>query len=151
MGLDMFLTKKTYIGAYFEHRKVKGIVEIDEDGERIPIQFKRISYIEERVGYWRKANAIHQWFVENCQEGVDDCREAYVEFDQLIELLDICREVKANHGKAYSLLPVQSGPFFGSTDYDDWYWEDIDTTIEILENLIAEPTYKSSIYYSSSW
>jgi len=151
MGLDMYLTKKTYIGAYWEHRDIKGIVEIDEKGERIPIQFNRISYIEERVGYWRKANAIHKWFVDNCQEGIDDCREAYVSFDQLIELLDTCRQVKNNHDLVYSLLPYQEGFFFGSTDYDDWYWKDIDDTIEILENVIAEPTLKSSFYYQASW
>ena len=26
------------------------------------------------VAYWRKANAIHSWFVENCQDGVDECQ-----------------------------------------------------------------------------
>lgn len=151
MGLDMYLTKKTYIGAYFEHRNIKGIVEIDENGIRIPIKFNRISYIDEKVGYWRKANAIHKWFVDNCQDGVDDCREAYVSLDQLIELLDICKQVKANHSLAYSMLPVQAGFFFGSTEYDEWYWNDIDLTIEIIENLLAEPTALAEIYYRSSW
>ena len=27
----------------------------------------------EEVGYWRKANAIHGWFVRNVQNGKDDC------------------------------------------------------------------------------
>ena len=29
--------------------------------------------IIEQVGYWRKANAIHSWFVDNVQNGIDDC------------------------------------------------------------------------------
>ena len=31
------------------------------------------SRIIEQVGYWRKANQIHNWFVENVQDGEDDC------------------------------------------------------------------------------
>lgn len=45
------------------------------------------------VGYWRKANAIHQWFVENVQEGVDDCGHYYVKLEQLAELRDICQRI----------------------------------------------------------
>jgi hypothetical protein len=28
MGLDMYLSKKTYIGAQYEHNKVKGVIDI---------------------------------------------------------------------------------------------------------------------------
>ena len=41
--------------------------------------------------YWRKANAIHKWFVENVQEGVDDCGEYEVTVEQLTELRDLCK------------------------------------------------------------
>lgn len=46
------------------------------------------------VGYWRKANQIHNWFVENIQDGEDDCcyhRE--ITKEDLEELMDICHEV----------------------------------------------------------
>ena len=52
------------------------------------------SRIMEQVGYWRKANHIHNWFVENIQDGNNDCdyhRE--VTEDDLHELLDVCHEV----------------------------------------------------------
>jgi hypothetical protein len=51
------------------------------------------SYITEEVAYWRKANAIHKWFVANVQDGVDECQEAYVEREQLQELLEICETI----------------------------------------------------------
>ena len=62
MGLDMYLNKRTYIGAEYEHRKVKGKIEITEGEEDKPIniQFNRVSEIIERVAYWRKANQIHK-------------------------------------------------------------------------------------------
>ena len=50
--------------------------------------------IIEQVGYWRKANQIHNWFVENIQDGEDDCdyhRE--VTKEDLEELLDVCKRV----------------------------------------------------------
>lgn len=50
--------------------------------------------IMEDVGYWRKANQIHNWFVENIQDGIDDCdyhRE--VTEEDLEELLDVCKTV----------------------------------------------------------
>ncbi len=34
-------------------------------------KIKAENFIE--VGYWRKANQIHNWFVKNVQGGVDDC------------------------------------------------------------------------------
>ena len=94
MGLDMYLVRKKYIGAKYEHRNVKGKVKIKINGKKIPIEFNKISYIEEDVGYWRKANAIHKWFVDNVQEGNDDCKQYYVGTELLQELLDTCKEIK---------------------------------------------------------
>lgn len=46
------------------------------------------------VAYWRKANAIHNWFVENAQDGVDNCGTYEVERYLLEDLLARCAEVK---------------------------------------------------------
>lgn len=93
MGLDMYLTKKVYVGAEYEHRKVTGKVEIFVDGKPLQVNFKNITYIEERAAYWRKANAIHKWFVDNVQDGEDDCKEYYVSREQLQELVKVCQLV----------------------------------------------------------
>lgn len=95
MGLDMYLTKKTYIGAQYEHLNVKGRVQITSNGKKVPIKFKRISEIRESVAYWRKANAIHNWFIENVQDGKDDCGQYDVSIEQLQELVNLCKKVKA--------------------------------------------------------
>jgi hypothetical protein len=125
MGLDMYLYKKIYINKNRE---------------------------EEQIGYWRKSNAIHMWFVDNVQNGVDECQETLVDRDKLKELLDICEEVKGHPERAPELLPTQSGFFFGGTEYDDWYFEDIDNTIKILKNAIKATYNKNTeIYYCSSW
>ena len=57
------------------------------------IQPERISIVEETVMYWRKANHIHQWFVDNVQDGEDDCGNHSVTPEHMLELLDVCETV----------------------------------------------------------
>ncbi len=184
MGLDMNLTKRHYVKNYDHTPEDKRTtVTVNRAGAPLAsIKPERISYIIEDLAYWRKANAIHQWFVDNCQEGNDDCRDAYVSRDQLQELLNLCLKVKAtakigdgqikngeratgagwepimeagkvtlNPEEVAAILPTASGFFFGSTDYDEYYMEDIDYTINTLTALLAEPDDGASIYYHSSW
>ena len=158
MGLDMYLTKKTYIGAQYEYRNVKGVIEITEgkDNKPVNIKFNRVCEISERVGYWRKANAIHNWFVTNVQGGEDNCQEYEVSEEKLNELLANCKEVLQHKGKAASKIPTKGGFFFGGTDYDDGYFEDISDTIKIIEDILAEKPegqdyLGGDIYYRSSW
>lgn len=138
------------------------------------------SYFDEE-GYWRKANAIHKWFVENVQDDNDDCGYYLVSKDNVIDLLNICKEVKDslkdkqlvektikeeyNNEKytikvykstdteiAEELLPTQEGFFFGDTEYDEYYLQDIEMTIEILEKVLKDFDFKNNyLVYSSSW
>ncbi|RLB83158.1 MAG: hypothetical protein DRH15_05655, partial [Deltaproteobacteria bacterium] len=136
------------------------------------------------VGYWRKANAIHRWFVENVQDGNDDCERYYVPREKLKELKDLCQEVikksKLIDGKtvngyrmdakrgtvetitipakvianpeiAEELLPTESGFFFGSVEYDEYYIRHLKDTIEIIDRALKLPEDIWSIYYRSSW
>jgi hypothetical protein len=154
MGLDMYLTKETYIGAEYAHRQIDGTIFITKEGKRIPINFNQISEITESVAYWRKANAIHKWFVDNVQEGQDDCGKYRVTIEQLKQLVKICKTVLKDHSKAGELLPPQSGFFFGSTDIDEWYFEDLKSTIKQLTPIIKDypsEDFDVTIYYQSSW
>ena len=139
----------------------------------------------DKVGYWRKANQIHNWFVNNVQGGEDDCGTYIVSKEQLEELLDICKTIidnvvlvkgKVENGQKLEngelvpiledgetldevsqtlcdrLLPTTSGFFFGGTDYDEYYMEDIKNTIEILTEVLNSTDFETeTICYSSSW
>ena len=95
MGLDMYLSKKNYIGNKWKKpsQLVKVVVPKIEKETTPEIDNKRISEITEEMGYWRKANAIHNWFVQKVQYGKDDCKEHYVEREKLEELLNIVNKV----------------------------------------------------------
>jgi hypothetical protein len=149
MGLDMYLSKKTYV-KYWEHNGDNNYdVKVTKAGNPTNINPKKVSYIVEEVGYWRKANAIHQWFVDNCQGGVDDCRDAYVSRENLEQLLNLCKIVSIDNDKAEQLLPTASGFFFGGTGYDEWYYEGINSTIEILEEALSDGDADEFSYHSS--
>ena len=152
MGLDMYLYKKNYIwSGEWVNPEAKQEVIVKTGGEVDKhIKPERVKYVVEEVAYWRKANSIHKWFVDNCQDGVDDCRNAYVDREKLEELLELCKQVKADPDKAEELLPTQSGFFFGSTGYDEWYFEDINNTIEMLEGILSDET-GDEFEYHSSW
>ena len=152
MGLDMYLYKKNYIwqGEWIKPEARQEVV-VKKNGEvDSSIKPERVKYVVEEVGYWRKANQIHRWFVENVQSGTDDCGSYWVSREKLEELLDLCKQVRDDNSKAEELLPSQSGFFFGGTEYDEWYYNDIENTIKILEEVLADE-HGDDFEYSSSW
>jgi hypothetical protein len=152
MGLDQYLYAKQYTSESDYARPDKFAVLKDVVGSDIKFLVKESPSIsvEMKVGQWRKANQIHEYFVDNCQGGEDDCRESYVSREKLVELLDLCKQVITDHSKADELLPTAQGFFFGSTEYGEWYFQDLEDTVSILENcLTMEDTWE--FYYQSSW
>ena len=68
---------------------------------------------------------------------------------QLEDLLEICKKILNDNSLAEELLPTASGFFFGGTEYDEWYYKDIENTIGILEEALSDT--QADYYYSSSW
>lgn len=123
MGLDMYLEK----------RKVNS-----EDYEEI--------------AYWRKANQIREWFNSHLENGVENCEYVQVSKEDLEQLLEDCKMVLENHDLAEELLPTSKGFFFGSTLYDDWYFEDLKDTVKMLEQILEETDFENEkVYYYEWW
>jgi len=149
MGLDQYLKAEKHFSAYSDGDKnYKNIIAI-AGGESVADDESRYAAISFTAGYWRKANQIHQWFVDNVQEGVDNCSRYYVSLEQLNELLGICNTVLADHSQAEELLPTADGFFFGNTNYDEWYFNDLEETVKILGRVTSNEEF--DYYYVSSW
>lgn len=127
MGLDMYLTAKAQQAGDSTLPVVDG---------------------EQEVAYWRKANQIHAWFVDNVQGGVDECEQFPVTRPQLETLRQLCME--ALDTKNPKLLAPRSGFFFGGTEIDDWYWDDLRDTIDQLDKVLEMPA-NLEFFYQSSW
>ena len=156
MGLDMYLTASKYISAWNSDNKselatFKKIVNASCPGaSKFINQGSPSGRVEFNIGYWRKANSIHNWFVYNIQDGVDECRSYDVDIIALERLRDECR--KSIESKQILLKP-KAGFFFGSVEIDEWYWQDMKNTIIIIDKCIKlkdlDPAW--DFKYRSSW
>lgn len=152
MGLDMYLKADLYVGGMYEHNEVTGVISVTRRGKTYVIEPTDVVKITLNVGYWRKANAIHKWFVDKVQDGVDECQRAWVSKDKLKELKELVeQELEARGSKrAGQALPPCEGFFFGSQEIDDWYYDDMEQTLKIIDKALALPD-EYDINYQSSW
>ena len=161
MGLDMYLRASEYVSRNDWSRDENGDILdtpnslFNEIVERLELEnvidntgFAGMS-IDLPMGYWRKANQIHNWFVDNVQGGEDNCGSYYVTRDQLEELKELCINVLANKELAEDLLPTGAGFFFGSTTYDEYYYGDLNDTIGIITRCLESKF--NGFEYQSSW
>jgi hypothetical protein len=161
MGLDMFLTGKRYMSTWIDEQDTErqsAIQILFPELAEMHNQFDGPVVKEVRIeaGYWRKANAVHDWFVKNVQDGEDQCRPHPVSREQLVELKSLCARAIAARGRDFEeetsedILPTASGFFFGTTEYDDWYYDYLTNTIEIVDRCLALPD-SWEFEYCSSW
>ena len=149
MGLDMYLTAKVFIRKDKDRYDIGVALKDFDDFKGLDI---KPEYVEFEVAYWRKSNAIHQWFVDNVQRDVDNCRPHGVNMEDLKKLLAVVCVVLDDHSKAGDLLPTQNGFFFGGTDYDEWYFKDLEYTKEKLTEITTNKSYDGlEFVYCSSW
>lgn len=156
MGLDMYLHGKRYMSKYFNEgdtEKQEAIQQLFPElvgktgkwGNDSPVKELKIE-----AGYWRKANAIHKWFVDNVQGGDDDCGNYYVSREQLEELKKLCQQVLDFRHLAAEKLPPQVGFFFGSDKVDEYYFQDLEQTVKIINDCLELPN-SWEFEYHSSW
>lgn len=92
----------------------------------------------EEVGYFRKVNFIVSFF-----EYDDNCSYMPVVKAKFDELLDACNDVLDNNGDAESTLPTLGGFFFGSIDYDEWYFKNVSRVRDWCAGLIANTDWEN--------
>lgn len=172
MGLDQYLYARKFISGtdyskkdgqftFSENPQLDTIIEplgltrkdIDNDTPSVIVSVKAYQ--------WRKANQIHQWFVDNVQRGEDDCKDYYVSRDMLEQLLANLGEVLSIKNGTHNgdpditiedILPTSEGFFFGKTEYDDYYWDEVERTYEAINALLNNHKFEDFDFeYSSSW
>ena len=158
----MYLQAERYVSGYefrpaeeqeLYHRLVKSF-----DLEAIVPDHTPSATVSFTVAYWRKANSVHKWFVDNVQDGKDDCERYAVSRVKLAELRDLCagllRVKVKSPGVAVAAvlenLPPSEGFFFGSTEVDEWFWQDMQVTVAQLDRAL-ELGGSFDFYYESSW
>jgi hypothetical protein len=173
MGLDMYL----YANKYIYEKNVDQIKELAETNNLPNPKLSSSIHVRQLVGYWRKANAIHGWFVGLAND-VDECQEVYVSKEQLEQLRHDCIVALANPDRNYEIenqkvfyqlcdylnklenpidpttyenpVPPVDGFFFGGSELSDYYFEQLEYTIDLITDLL-ELDDDFSFHYQASW
>ena len=152
MGLDMYLYGTKNFSVFTPDTAIKESKEktfeftslINNHGlDNAPIDYDTpwSNYdIKFPIMYWRKSNQIHQWFVKNVQAGTDNCAEYSVGIDQLRLLSKTIEPALASTAAASEYMPTADGFFFGSQEYDSYYFDDLRSTKTKIDRLIAYQT-----------
>lgn len=174
MGLDMYL----YAEKYVDNKNVNKLKELA--GTNILPNPERTESINIRqlVGYWRKVNAVHGWFVKHVANDVDDCQELYLSKEQLEQLRSDCIVALANPDREYEIenkkvfyqlcdylnkletpinlttyenpIPPTEGFFFGNNELSKYYFSQLEYTIDLITSLL-ELDDNYSFHYRASW
>jgi len=155
MGLDMYLRAKVNVQPYAyaseavrnpKFDNILAIVEVPE--ESIP-SYMGLA-VDVPVGYWRKANAIHGWFIRESGKE-DDGSILQFSNTQLNDLRRLCIEVRDKKDEDFAMenLPPTEGFFFGSYGVDAFYYEDIENTIDVLTKALDINNVAYYEYYAS--
>lgn len=166
MGLDQYLKyRKNFSGYNFEgearSEDYKRLITVAKMYDQADSDHPFAS-VEVTAIYWRKANMVHQWFVDTLADGRDECQEIYVPREKLQELRELCFEALSVPAgmtfqkHAESVLPTQSGFFFGSTEYDEYYIQDLQYTMDAIDRVLKGlpedgEGWDWSLYYQASW
>ena len=80
---EMLLYRKRYVPDVV-HENDKYSVKMEKNGKSVYLE--NVLYVVEELMYWENASAIHDFFIEQCGMGEDDCRPLYVGEEDLLEL-----------------------------------------------------------------
>ena len=149
MGLDMYLEAQRHVAPYDPQtepmRRAIGaaigyVPPKDKPGQDASLL--EVSGVMVRVGYWRKCDALHRWFVDSVQEGSDDGRPAYVQDDCLRDLQRLCERAIDDPAGAAEQFNVGDGAGLDR--------EELQYTLDILRHAIALQEQGWDITYRAS-
>ena len=164
MGLDMyFYARKSTYKSFSKWDKPDSA-----DETNYPEDLKTFSdYIYDRnfksvqtetsyqIGYFRKFNALHSYIVKTFADGIDNCQDIILykeDVEQIKKVLDEVLNAHQQVEKAKELLPTQSGFFFGGTDYDEFYFEDVKDAADLMQSFLDNFDFESyQLVYQASW
>lgn len=92
-----------------------------------------------RSRYFRKCNWLYGWVRRKLElPELENCKHYKLTRSIIEDLIDDITKVLSDHSLAEKLLPTESGFFFGSTEYDDWYFDDLRNAKTELTQLLVK-------------
>ena len=154
MGLDIYLSKKTFIGAMFKSSEVSGTILLTKRGKPIPIRPERVTYVEEDVYHGRKTCWLLEWLNHELPEALTGTGEQEIDDNVVDRLHQGCIEVLAHRNMAD--LREVCREKLRCTLKPDISEEDLEQFLQEVEALAKatsaeEKTDDAVFYVSASW
>lgn len=96
------------------------------------------------IAYFRKINFLVDYFENYVEYEIENLRYVDIDEESVIELINRCQQVLEDHSLAKDLLPTKEGFYFGSTEYDEYYFEDVEEVLNTMTNTILPEFEKLS-------
>lgn len=101
------------------------------------------------AAYFRKVNCIFRYFEDKL---IDEsiCLVEKAEIADFVERADKVLRAQ-NEDTSRELLPTRSGFFFGSTDYDSWYYSSIERAKKLFSKMLKDWEDSDVVFVYMSW
>ena len=94
MGLDVYISKKIFIGAMYRSCGITGEIHLFRHGREIPVVLENVSFIIEQLYHGRKTWWLLEWLNRELPEELSgDGEDREVSRENLIRLSRDCAEV----------------------------------------------------------
>ena len=142
-------------GCYVFPQEVKDRLRAEFENEAIELQRKIdecYDALYSEVAYFRKVNFLLPYF--NYEE---NCSEVVIDKCEVEELIDDCKRVinakdtDIAESIANELLPTEAGFFFGNTDYDEWYFKDVQEVMDKFTEILNDFDFDENELIMDCW
>lgn len=97
--------------------------------------------------FFRKVNFLLPFF-----DYTENCEDIEINKQQVEDLVDTCKQVLKEKSEAKTLLPNTKGFFFGSTDYNKMYFNNVKLVLQQFYHLLKTFNFeKDKLIMSCYW
>ena len=156
---DFLTAIKPFISYDFILEDIKGWLKLESQTEKTDLLFDFVdNYSTQESMYFRKFNFIYKYF-----ENSLDCNEqCWVDRCELEDIAQSCKDILAIYDKtaednsnaiklAKELLPTTNGFFFGNTDYNEFYFQQLEDALDTIEHFLGNLKKDEYVYVQMSW
>ena len=138
MGLDITFNRIKRVELSQEAQEDRfGMVALDE-------LYNNVELVYDELAYYRKVNFLYRYFSDYMDaNGIMAVVDKYA----IEDIIECCKEVLADNSKAEELLPTVNGFFFGSTEYDKYYFKEVAQVLKDFEKILQEFDMENYFYF----
>ena len=138
MGLDITFNRIKRVELSQEAQEDRfGMVALDE-------LYNNVELVYDELAYYRKVNFLYRYFSDYMDaNGIMAVVDKYA----IEDIIECCKEVLADNSKAEELLPTVNGFFFGSTEYDKYYFKEVAKVLKDFEKILQEFDMENYFYF----